>query len=686
MFKRHIIILLLSGLCYGQFDLPEWIKYRPIDPDYYIGIGQVDIRGRSAVEYQSEANELAFLQISNQIGTQVSGETESFFYEDEESMIEKFTGLSRTSTVADLEGLALVDTYRDDKEYWVYWRLSKEKHDKNIEKYESLAKDFYIKSQKTIPGIGVVDELSFLVKAYESILRAHGKIIVVEAKETGEKEILNSFIPKRLEEIVAKIETKGKNTGQQGKQGKGLDAPLIFQANFQSLIVHPMNGLSVVFEVLSGDAKLERERMTNSSGECRSKVTQILSDLPKQTIQARIDLKPYKLKSAKNVVLDAFLDKLTGKRSVNYYITISKLAAENIAVKVLIRKEGGLSDVEAGFINDEFIVEISRSTEFEVMERELMDDVLMEQDFYATECGTDECQVQIGRLLAVRKMIYVLLGKLGSEIRGQVKLINIETGKIEHIQSVKWRNDIKSLLDEGIPRWVESFYSTMNLGRLSLSSPLFNISAYGDGEFWGELPIYDRELETSSYKVKFISPGYETLTKTYSMNLGQNIEDNIELRKKSRFKAFGKSMVFPGLGQFYSSDWNNTDRRTWGALFALTGVASVTGTAFMWYRFVEAQNVYNDAYEVYLKQNTIDDINTSRAIAQEKNKIMMDKQSVAIVISGVTGLLWVLNALESVINFPDYHVRLTSNDNPIGLSLANSNGQFRPTLTCSISF
>ena len=106
----------------------------------------------------------------------------------------------------------------------------------------------------------------------------------------------------------------------------------------------------------------------------------------------------------------------------------------------------------------------------------------------------------------------------------------------------------------------------------------------------------------------------------------------------------------------------------------------------MWYSFVEAQNVYDDAYEAYMRQNTIDDINTSRTIAEEKHKIMMDNQSIAIVISGVTGLLWVVSVLESVINFPDYGITLTSNDNPVNVSFVNYDGQISPTLTYEIRF
>nr|ABZ08401.1 hypothetical protein ALOHA_HF4000APKG2O16ctg14g1 [uncultured marine crenarchaeote HF4000_APKG2O16] len=202
---------------------------------------------------------------------------------------------------------------------------------------------------------------------------------------------------------------------------------------------------------------------------------------------------------------------------------------------------------EDGFINEKFIAELKRLTEYTVIERAMMEEVLKENEFNAEECSTEECQVQIGKILAVRKMIYVLLWKYGAEYTGTIKLVNIESGENEHSESVSYTGSVTSLVKEGIPRWIRSFYSRLNTAKITLISGNRNIEVTANGLDWGKIPIFDKELDQGMYKVQFSALGYENSTRNYRVNLGDQINEDITLRSKTRGKALTRFSFLPGI-------------------------------------------------------------------------------------------------------------------------------------------
>ncbi len=65
-----------------------------------------------------------------------------------------------------------------------------------------------------------------------------------------------------------------------------------------------------------------------------------------------------------------------------------------------------------------------------VMERNRMDDILKEQGFQLSGCTSDECAVQVGKLLGVQQMVAGSLSKLGETYTITLRLIDVETGEV----------------------------------------------------------------------------------------------------------------------------------------------------------------------------------------------------------------------------------------------------------------
>ncbi|RUA15709.1 MAG: hypothetical protein DSY83_07110, partial [Flavobacteriia bacterium] len=63
------------------------------------------------------------------------------------------------------------------------------------------------------------------------------------------------------------------------------------------------------------------------------------------------------------------------------------------------------------------------------------------------------------------------------------------------------------------------------------------------------------------------------------------INERISLQKKSARGAFKKSLIFPGRGQFYTSEENFTSRRNAGYMWAGIAVSAIAGTITSWIGF-----------------------------------------------------------------------------------------------------
>ena len=190
-------------------------------------------------------------------------------------------------------------------------------------------------------------------------------------------------------------------------------------------------------------------------------------------------------------------------------------------------------------------------------------------------------------------------------------------------------------------------------------------SGWGDniGEFDERLITtrLDRNVEqkliAGDYKIVLRRSGFEE--KTFQASIGRSktfipTALQTELRPKTPEKAFMKSLIFPGSGQRYTSE-PGYERRTivgWGFSIAALSLGAVA--IGNWSKFSDKKQEYEDAYDTYLAQKLIDDVNTYREIAEKKNKEMFQAQLTAFISASLFTATWIGSAYEAKINFPLY--------------------------------
>ncbi len=107
----------------------------------------------------------------------------------------------------------------------------------------------------------------------------------------------------------------------------------------------------------------------------------------------------------------------------------------------------GLSLGEASVLTSRFRGLLVNTGKFDVVERDRMNEILKQQDFnMSDQCNTAECAVQVGQLLGVQQIIAGDLGQLGETWTIDLRLVDVETGKIMLTRSEDHRGEIDGLL------------------------------------------------------------------------------------------------------------------------------------------------------------------------------------------------------------------------------------------------
>ena len=189
------LFLLLFAACSGQKQLvqeepaqpsPEWVNKKPITSLYYSGIGMA-VKGGS-VDYLSVAKNNALNDLSSEISVKINSTSVLYQMEQNEVFREEFKSNTSLQSLENLEGFELIDTYENDREYWVYYRLSKDLYAQIKEERKNKAVnrslDYYEKAKAFKRNWEYDDALIYTIKALESIRDYLGDPLLIELDET----------------------------------------------------------------------------------------------------------------------------------------------------------------------------------------------------------------------------------------------------------------------------------------------------------------------------------------------------------------------------------------------------------------------------------------------------------------------------------------------------------------------
>lgn len=115
-------------------------------------------------------------------------------------------------------------------------------------------------------------------------------------------------------------------------------------------------------------------------------------------------------------------------------------------IAVLNLESRGVDENETATLSDRLRNELVKTEAFVVVDREYMDRTLAEQGFQMTGCTLQQCAVEAGQILNVRKIVIGSIGKVGGTYAINIHLIDVASGRMEQSFKQDHRGRIDGLL------------------------------------------------------------------------------------------------------------------------------------------------------------------------------------------------------------------------------------------------
>lgn len=149
---------------------PAWVMSHPVESDAYVGIGFAVLEDP---DYIQKATQNALNDIAMQIATRIESSAFMRTVDIDGRSKELFEDKIKSSVVSYLEGQKLVDSYQDDRNYYVYYSLDKAAYEHSIQKHKyaaiSTGLDYYNKAQQALTANSLVTAVQLLGKGLEAV-------------------------------------------------------------------------------------------------------------------------------------------------------------------------------------------------------------------------------------------------------------------------------------------------------------------------------------------------------------------------------------------------------------------------------------------------------------------------------------------------------------------------------------
>lgn len=218
------------------------------------------------------------------------------------------------------------------------------------------------------------------------------------------------------------------------------------------------------------------------------------------------------------------------------FFTIGSIYGQGkTSIAVLELDAGGISEYEAQVLTNRLRTELFKTNKFNVLERDKMDEILIEQGFQMSGCISTECAVEVGKLTGVQQMVAGTVAKIDNLFTIDIRLIDVETGKVVKTATEDCECQLKDVLTSSIKNVAERL-TGVNLESASYVKK--NTTQIDNSELyeWEKMGLSREEY------VDFQRSG---------LSYEEWIKDN---KMKNPATAFWLSFFLPSTGQYYNGD------------------------------------------------------------------------------------------------------------------------------------
>jgi hypothetical protein len=270
---------------------PAWLSGQLNEPRYYTGVGQSFKDGTN--NYIQAAKKSALDDLVSQIKVTVSSTSIlSTLEENRKDFQERYEQIIQTTAADDIEEFELVGAYEDDRNYWVYYRLSKERYRQIKEEQKrnavTVATDFWLKAREAEKQHERLQALSFYFLALRSIEKYLGEAIPVQLE--GSDVLLTNEIYASIKSLIGKIQILVNPSEMHiSRRLNGKDQSVVATAIYTDTN-SPVSFLPLSASFEKGQGEVFPDYRTDVQGVARILLSKITSRELEQTVKVKLNL------------------------------------------------------------------------------------------------------------------------------------------------------------------------------------------------------------------------------------------------------------------------------------------------------------------------------------------------------------------------------------------------------------
>jgi len=214
--KRLLFIALLLGGCSPsvtnsstkanlQNPRPDWLSAKPVVQTYYVGIGHSTKDGTN--NYIQSAKNSALEDLVSEIKVNISSTSVLSQIDANKEFQEKYEQIIQTTVADEIEEYEQVDAWEDNLNFWVYYRLSKQRYkeikDKQKRDAVALSLDYFTKAKNAERTNDQVLALGFYYQGFRAIEKYLGEPIRLEFE--GKEILLTNEIVATMQLLLDKM-------------------------------------------------------------------------------------------------------------------------------------------------------------------------------------------------------------------------------------------------------------------------------------------------------------------------------------------------------------------------------------------------------------------------------------------------------------------------------------------------
>lgn len=334
-------------------------------------------------------------------------------------------------------------------------------------------------------------------------------------------------------------------------------------------------------------------------------------------------------------------------------IPTTALTEEKTQIAVLNLENLGIDEHVTLALSERLRSELLATNAYRVIERNKMNDILKEQGLQQTGCTSDECAVEIGKILNISRICAGSIGKVGSIYTVSLRLIDVGTGEI----LVSVTEDCECALETLLTETMRKLAVQLAGDDLPPPPPEVGTISFINPEPAAELRLNGRPFEppdsavimpSGNYTLISRKPGFEGFVKRFRLTTGDNRSIDLHMHPKSAVKAVFRSFLLPGFGQHYQ------EKRFHGFILNVLFAGSV-GAAVLIDKDINGKNeTYQDinvSYSQAYSEINIKRLRSSMDQAYDEIENLVAKRNTAIAFAGI---IWAWGIMDCLLREPDY--------------------------------